>query len=206
MSQRDLPDELRAIPVSADSPDNRMPSIPEADMTDEQREAAAAFEAKRGRKLGGPFIPLLRSPPVLDAANHLGHYLRFESELPMELSELAIIITARKWTQNYEWFAHRKIAESAGLDPAIADAIAEGRRPAGMSDLQETVYEFCQEVHLNGQVTDPTYHRAKNAFGERGVIDLATICGYYSLLAMVMNVARTPLPEGVDGELKPFNR
>ncbi len=206
MATRDVPEELKMVPVSADSPDNRMPPIPDGDLTDEQRDAIAAFEAKRGRSPGGPFIPLLRSPVVMQAANKLGAYLRFESELPMELSEFAIIITARKWTQNYEWLAHRKIAESAGLPAAIADAVAEGRRPQDMTDAQDTVYDFCTELHGNGQVSDYTYARAKAAFGERGIIDLATICGYYSMLAMVMNVARTPLPQGAKGELVPFNR
>lgn len=204
MADTSMPDSLRAVPATADSPDNRMPAIPDGELTDAQREVMAEFEAKRGQKPGGPFVPLLRAPEVFRYANQMGHYLRFGTELPMTLSELAILITARRWTQNYEWMAHRKIAEQAGLSVAIIQAIKEGRRPAGMSDDEETVYEFCTEVHRNGEVSDVTYARAKAAFGERGVVDLAAICGHYSTLAVIMNVARTPGPAGEDLELEGF--
>jgi 4-carboxymuconolactone decarboxylase len=206
MARSEITDDMRVVPPSGTSPDDRMPRIPEDQLTDEQREAIEAFRAKRGQEPGGPFIPLTRSPAVLHAATHLGAYLRYESDLPTQMSELAIIITARRWSQNYEWLAHRKIAEKAGLPPAVADAIRDGRRPTDLNDDQQTVYDFCTEVHSNGQVSDETYALAKDRFGEKGVIDLATICGYYSLLAIVMNVARTPLPDGVEGELKPFNK
>ena len=206
MARSGLTDDMRVVPASGTSPDDRMPKIPEDQLTAEQRKAIEEFRAKRGQEPGGPFIPLTRSPAVLNAATHLGAYLRYESDLPMDISELAIIITARRWSQNYEWVAHRRIAEKAGLDPAVADAIRDGRRPEAMSAEQQVVHDFCTEVHGNGQVSDPTYAKAKAAFGEKGVIDLATICGYYSLLAIVMNVARTPLPDGVEGELKPFNK
>ena len=206
MSKTGITDDMRAVPKAGYSPDDRMPAIADDDLTPEQRGAVAAFREKRGQDPGGPFVPLMRSPAVLSAATHLGAYLRFESGLAMDLSELAIIITARRWSQNYEWGAHRKIAEQAGLAPDISEAVREGRRPDGMTDRQQTVYDFCTEVHSNGQVSDHTYDKAKAAFGEQGIIDLTTICGYYSLLAMVMNVARTPLPEGADAELTPFNK
>ena len=195
---------LRAVPATADSPDNRMPAIPPEQFTDEQKAAAAEFEALRGVKPGGPFVPLLRAPEVFRVANTMGNYLRFNTDLPMALSELAILITARRWTQNYEWMAHRKIAEEAGLAPAIGQAIREGRRPDGMSKDEETVYAFCTELHNNGEVCDVTYERTKQTFGERGVIDLAAICGHYSTLAMIMNVARTPEPVGAEPELEGF--
>jgi 4-carboxymuconolactone decarboxylase len=204
MAETPVPTNLRAVPEIADSPDNRMPAAPPDEWTEDQKAAAAEFEALRGVKPGGPFIPLLRAPEVFRFANRMGNYLRFNTELPMVLSELAILITARRWTQNYEWIAHRKIAEEAGLAPATCQAIKEGRRPAGMSDDEETVYEMCTELHRNGEVSDVTYARAKHAFGERGVIDLAAICGYYSTLAMIMNVARTPPPAGADPELEGF--
>lgn len=206
MSKAGVTDDMRAVPPAGYSPDDRMPVIADADMTLEQQAAVAAFREKRGQEPGGPFVPLMRSPTVLNAATNLGAYLRFESALAMDLSELAIIITARRWSQNYEWGAHRKIAEQAGLPAAIAEAIREGRRPDGMTNEQQIIYDFCTEVHSNGQVCDTTYDKAKAAFGEQSVIDITTICGYYSLLAMVMNVARTPLPDGAEAELKPFNK
>ena len=206
MSKAGITDDMRAVPAAGYSPDDRMPVIADGDLTVEQRAAVEAFREKRGQNPGGPFVPLMRSPAVLGAATHLGAYLRFESPLAMDLSELAIIITARRWSQNYEWGAHRKIAEQAGLSPNVAQAVREGRRPDGMTVEQQIIYDFCTEVHSNGQVCDVTYDKAKNAFGEQGVIDITTICGYYSLLAMVMNVARTPLPDGAEAELKPFNK
>ena len=204
MADDSVPDSLRAVPATADSPDNRMPAIPADQLTPEQKEVMDEFERLRGRAAGGPFVPLLRAPEVFRYANQMGHYLRFGTKLAMPLSEFAILITARRWTQNYEWMAHRKIAEQAGLSAAIIQAVKEGRRPSGMSDDEETVYEFCTEVHRNGEVSDVTYERAKHAFGERGVIDLAAICGHYSTLAIIMNVARTPGPAGEDPELEGF--
>lgn len=206
MSKAGITDDMRAVPPAGYSPDDRMPALADSVLTPEQRAAVEAFREKRGQEPGGPFIPLTRSPAVLNAATNLGAYLRFESALAMDLSELAIVITARRWSQNYEWGAHRKIAEQAGLKPAIAEAISEGRRPDSMTAEQQIIYDFCTEVHSNGQVCDTTYDRAKVAFGEQGIIDITTICGYYSLLAMVMNVARTPLPAGAEAELKPFNK
>lgn len=206
MARSGLTDDMRVVPPSGTSPDDRMPKLREDQLSDEQRAAIEEFRAKRGQEPGGPFVPLTRSPAVLKAATHLGAYLRYESDLPMDISELAIITTARRWSQNYEWGAHRKIAEKAGLPPAVADAIQDGRRPTDLNNDQQIAYDFCMEVHGNGQVSDVTYHKATACFGEKGVIDLATICGYYSLLAIVMNVARTPLPDGMEGELKPFNK
>jgi len=206
MSKTGITDDMRIVPPAGSSPDDRMPPLAESDMTPEQKAAVEAFREKRGQEPGGPFVPLTRSPAVLQAATHLGAYLRFESALSVELSELAIIITARRWSQNYEWGAHRAIAEKAGLSPDVAEAIREGRRPEIMTADQQIIYDFCTEVHANGQVSDATYGRAKGAFREQGVIDITTICGYYSLLAMVMNVARTPLPQGAEAELKPFNK
>ena len=206
MKEETLPEEMRIVPQSAPSPEDRMPPIAEADLSEAQRAAIAEFVETRGREPGGPFVPLLRSPEIMRAATHLGRHLRYETSLPMTLSELAIIVTARKWSQNYEWSAHRKIAEHAGLSREITEAVREGRRPEGMSADEATVYDFCQEVHVNGQVCDPTYARAKQAFGEQGVVELATLCGYYALLAIVLNVARTPLPAGAEPELVPFRR
>jgi 4-carboxymuconolactone decarboxylase len=206
MSKIGVTDDMRAVPPAGNSPDDRMPVIAEADMTPEQRAAVDVFREKRGQEPGGPFVPLTRSPAVLNAATNLGAYLRFESALAMDLSELAIIITARRWNQNFEWSLHRILAEKAGLSPDVSQAVRDGRRPESMTAEQQIVYDFCTEVHGNGQVCDVTYGKVKAKFGEQGVIDLTTICGYYTLLAMVMNVARTSLPVGAEAELKPFNK
>jgi len=116
------------------------------------------------------------------------------------------LITARQWGQNYEWQAHRPLAEKAGLKPEIAQAVADGRRPSGMAADEEIVFDFCSELHANKSVSDATYQRALEKFGEQGIIDLTAVNGYYSFNAMILNVARTALPANVKAELQPFPR
>jgi 4-carboxymuconolactone decarboxylase len=175
---------------------DRMPPIPAARLTPAQKAAVEEFRAARNAGVSGPFVPLLRSPEVMNRARAMGDYLRFKSVLPPRLSEFAILIAAREWTQQYEWDAHHTLALKAGLNPEIAKALAEGRRPERMAEDEEIVYNLCTELHRNHAVSDVTYQRAVAKFGEQGVIDVVGIQGYYTLLAMVMNTARTPLPAG----------
>ena len=177
----------------ADAQD-RMPPLSADALTDAQRAAVADFKAARGADLTGPFHAMLRSPEVLNRARAIGDYLRFKSALPPRLSEFVILLTARQWTQHYEWNLHYPIALRAGLLPDVGVAIAEGRRPPRMSDDEETLYDFCTELQRTHAVSDATYARALARFGEQGVIDTTAIVGYYSLLAMTLNVARTPAP------------
>jgi 4-carboxymuconolactone decarboxylase len=142
----------------------------------------------------------------MNRARALGDYLRFASVLPPRLSELAIIITARQWTQNYEWDVHAPLAAQAGVSPSVIAAIADGRRPDGMTGEEETLWTFCDELHRNRSVSDATYARTVQAFGEQGVIDILGISGYYTMLAMVLNTARTPVAQGHAPALRPFPR
>jgi len=185
---------------------DRMPPVPAEQLTDAQKQAIEEFKAARGTDISGPFVPLLRSPEVLTRARAMGDHLRFKSTLPPRLSEFVILITSRQWTQNYEWNAHEPLARRAGLKADIISALADGRRPAGMAEDEEILYTFCDELHRNRSVSDATYARAVGAFGEAGVIDAIGITGYYSMLAMVMNTARTPLPAGATPALKPLAR
>ena len=194
------------MPMSAAAQD-RMPAIPAEQMTDAQKKAIEEFRAARNTAgISGPFVPLLRSPEVMNRARAMGDYLRFKSVLPPRLSEFAILITARHWTQNYEWDAHYALALKGGLREEIARALAEGRRPERMAEDEEILYNFCTELHQNKSVSDETYARAVKAFGEQGVIDAIGISGYYTLLAMVLNTARTPVPAGRTPGLLPFPR
>jgi 4-carboxymuconolactone decarboxylase len=199
-----VPEHLMRLPKQGSSPDDRLPPMTPAQMTPGQKAAAEQFEKERGMPIGGPFVPLSRSPEVLKMATHIGKYLRTQSPVPTKLSELATLVTARRWSQNFEWFAHEGIAKHAGLPEAVIKAIAEGRHPEGMAEDEATVYAFCTETHRNGSVCDQTYARAKTLLGEQGVIDLVAICGYYTLLAFAMNIAKTPLPDGVKPGLTPF--
>ena len=206
MSQDNIAPELKIMPKVGTSPDDRMPALTADQYTPAQRATADEFRQRRGHDVDGPFLPLIRSPEIFKAADLLGRYLRFECAIPQRLKELAILITARRWTQQYEWFTHRQVAVHAGLPEQVADAIAEGRLPEALEGEDAAVYAFCTELHGNGQVSDPTYARIKDLYGEQGAIDLAAICGHYSLLAMILNMARTPLPDGVPPPLKPFPR
>src|SRR5262252_8556915 len=170
---------------------DRMPPIAAEHMTTDQKKAAEAFAAGRGYGVRGPFAVMLRSPEVMLRAKAMGDYLRFRNVLPKRVSEMVILLTAREWTQEFEWSHHYKYALEAGLSPAIIEAIADGRRPEAMADDEAAAYDFAGELQRRRSVCDATYARVLAAFGEPGVIDLIGIIGYYSLLAMVMNVART---------------
>ncbi len=185
---------------------DRLPPIPAERLTDAQKRAIEEFKAARSAEISGPFIAMLRSPEVMSRARAMGDYVRFRSSLPPRLSEFVILMTARAWTQQYEWNAHQPLALKAGLKPEVADAIAEGRRPAHMEEDEEILYSFCDELQRNHSVSDATYARAVAKFGEPGVIDTLGIAGYYTLLAMVLNTARTPLPGAAKPARAPFPR
>jgi 4-carboxymuconolactone decarboxylase len=192
---------LVASPLAAQ---DRMPPIPADKLTDAQKKAAEAFAEGRGYAVRGPFVPLIRSPEVMLRAKAMGDYLRFKSTLGPKLNEMVILITAREWTQQYEWNAHHGFALKAGLRPEIAAAIAEGNRPAGMAEDEEVAYDMATEILRQKRVSDPTYRRALAKFGEQGVIDLLGVVGYYNFLAIVLNATRTGLPEGVAEPLKRY--
>jgi len=196
---------LLGVSVPAIAQD-RLPPIPLDKMTEAQKEAAAEYKVHRGVEVNGPFIPLLRSPEVMIRTTAMGDYLRYKTALGAPLNELVILITARQWSQSYEWSVHQPIAIKAGVSPEIAQAIAEGRRPAGMSADQELVYDFCDELLHHQSVSDMTYARAVKRFREQGTIDMIGVMGYYSFLGMVLNVARTPLDAPGLPTLPPFVR
>ena len=174
------------------APRERMPQIAAERMTAEQKRAADDFKEGRGYPVLGPFAVMLRSPEVMLRAKAMGDYLRFRNVLPRRVSEMVILLTAREWTQQFEWSHHYKYAMEAGLGKQIVQAIAEGRRPQNMADDETAAYDFSIELHRNKGVSDATYARALELFGEQGIIDLTGLNGYYSFLAMMMNVARTP--------------
>jgi 4-carboxymuconolactone decarboxylase len=187
------------------SAQNRMLPIPADRMTEAQKKAAAEFEAARGT-LSGPWAVILRSPEMINRARSLSDYLRFNSSLPPRLSEFVILITAREWTQQYEWNAHHPLAVKGGLNPEIAKAVADGRRPEKMADDEAALYDFCIELNRHRSVSDATYARALAKFGEQGLVDAIGLSGWYTLVAMVLNTARTPLPADAAPALAPFPR
>jgi 4-carboxymuconolactone decarboxylase len=173
-------------------------------MTPAQKTMIENLLAGERRGTGGPFNVLLRSPEIGDLAQKLGAGVRFHSSLPPKLNELGIIVTARYWTAQFEWNAHKRAALAAGLDPAIVDAIAAGKRPAKMQPDEDAIYTFGTELLRTKQVSDATFQTAVKAVGERGVVDLISVMGYYQLVSMLLNVDRYPLGAGVQSELKPL--
>jgi 4-carboxymuconolactone decarboxylase len=173
---------------------DRLPTIPPAKYDEVQKKAAEEFLAARKVPVFGPFEPLMHSPEVMTVARQMGDYLRYKSAIGTTLSELVILVTSREWGQDYEWHVHAPIALKQGIKKEIVDAIAEGRRPASMSEEEEICYEFSTELHRNKRVSDMTYDRAVKRFGEKGVVDLAAINGYYTFLAMAMNTSRMRVP------------
>ena len=175
---------------------DRLPPIPAKQQSEGQREATAQFLADRNQDVFGPFVPLSRSPELMILASRMGQFLRYGCSLPREVSEFAILLQSRRWSQPYEWFVHAPDAKRAGLSDAIIDAIAQGRRPENLPEPLQAAYDFCTELNESHGVSDATYARTVVAFGEQGMMDLIGVNGYYAFIAMVLNVARTPLPPG----------
>ena len=166
------------------------------------RAKVANSGASKPGPLGGPFNVMLRSPGVGNIVQALGGGIRFKSSIPTKLNELAIMVTARYWTSQYEWYAHCRLALEAGLDPEIAKDVAESRRSPKMDADEAMIYDFSRELHETKGVSDANYKRVLDRFGERGVFDLIAVNGYYSLVSMILNVDKTPLPDGVPLPLK----
>ena len=180
----------------------RLPEIPAAQYDTDQKKAAEEFQAARKVPLSGPFQTMMYSPEVMSRARAMGDYLRFNSAIGNTLSELVILVTARAWSQGYEWAAHQPIALKAGISKEIVDAIAEGRRPTTMSDDEAIAYDFTMELQHNKGVSDATFAKAEKRFGKKGAVDIAGISGYYTFLAMQLNMARFPVP----GDAPPLPR
>jgi 4-carboxymuconolactone decarboxylase len=173
-------------------------------MTPAQKTMVQHILAGDRKNLGGPFNVLLRSPEMGDLAQAFGGQARFHSTLPPKLNELAIIVTARFWMVQFEWNAHSKAAAQAGVSADTIQAIATGKRPAQLAADETAVYNFATELLKTHAVSDATFAAAKNTVGERGVVDMIAVMGYYQMVAMLLNVDRYPMPAGVAPELKPL--
>jgi 4-carboxymuconolactone decarboxylase len=170
---------------------DRLPAIPQEELTAEQRVAVGELEASRRGGVIGPFIPALRSPELTRRLQRVGEYLRYDAALPPKLREMAILLTAPEWRQGFEWHVHAPIAAQAGLHADVIAAIAEGRTPSPMDQGESLVYDFFAQLNRDHAVSDTTYAAAVAELGEKGVVDLVGVIGYYTTLAMLMNVAQT---------------
>jgi 4-carboxymuconolactone decarboxylase len=165
-------------------------------LTAEQKTMVNDLLAGKRTSLDGPFNALLRSPEMGNLSQKLGEYLRFRTSVPRRLNEMAILLTARWWSAQFEWSAHKPLGLDAGLSAAVIDDIQAGRRPARMQPDETVVYDFCTELREHRRVSDSTFKAAVNTLGERGVIDLVALMGYYDSVSMVLDVDRYPVPEG----------
>jgi len=182
----------------------RFAPLAESEMSEAQRKVYRDIASGPRGGVRGPFNALLRSPELADRAQKLGEWVRFKSSLPERLKEFAILVTARYWSAQYEWHAHHAHALKAGLAPRLAAELALGKRPAGMKDEEAAVHDFCRELHEKKAVSDAAYAAVVKHFGERGAVDLIGVIGYYTLVSMVLNVERHPLPDGVTAPLAPL--
>jgi 4-carboxymuconolactone decarboxylase len=172
-------------------------------MTPAQREVAAEITAGPRGEVRGPFIALLHNPELAGKLQKLGEHLRWKGKLPPKLKELAVLVTARRWTCQHEWVMHSKLAVEGGLSREAVDAIAANLEPKNLSEEEKAVYTFCREVHATGRASDEVFISMKNRFGLDGVLELIALNGYYTLMAMVLNNAGLPLPGNVEPPLKP---
>lgn len=186
-------------------PPDRMPPLERANMTDAQKIASDALTAGPRGGVKGPFIPLLRSPELMDRLQKVGEYLRFNSSLEPRINEFLMCVVSREWTQQFEWAVHVPLALKAGVRQETLDSLSEGRRPAGMAEDEAIAHALCEELVRTKGVSDATYKRAVDKFGEAGIIDMFGLIGYFTTVSMVMNVAHTPPPEDAAvTALRPF--
>ncbi len=180
----------------------RLKDIPEAGMTPKQREVLAEIQASRGRAtLGGPFGVMLHAPDYGDLAQKLGAFCRYKTAVPPRLSEFTILVIGRMWRSQYEFWVHSPIAEKAGVPKTTIADLRAGRRPAKLNKDERAIYDFIEELHKTRRVSDKTYAKVHALFGDAGMVEFTGILGYYTLVAMSLNVFNVPLPAG---ETLPF--
>jgi 4-carboxymuconolactone decarboxylase len=192
------------LAASAAHAEERFRPLQPEEMTAEQKAVYDAIVSGPRKSAQGPFNAWLRSPDLAGRLQKVGEYVRFKTVLPHRLNEFAILITARHWTAQFEWYAHYPLALKEGMEPGVLADLAAGKRPRGMTKEEAVVYQFCTELHRRKHVTDKTFRAAVAAFGEQGVIDLIGVSGYYDVVSMTLNIAEVPLPPGEKPPLKPL--
>jgi 4-carboxymuconolactone decarboxylase len=183
--------------------ETRFPILSAEQMSSRQKEIAETIAGGPRGGIRGPFLALIHQPELANLVQQLGEYLRYGTQLPSSITEMVILIVARRWTCQYEWFAHARIARSAtDLPEHVIVAISKGETPDPMTDEQAEVHAFVKHTIAHGEPTGETYDRIAQRFGREGVLDLIALVGYYSMIAMVLNTSRIPLPEGTPVQLQ----
>ena len=185
-----------SLATPAASAEHRLAELRPGAMTPEQKAIYDAIASGPRKSAAGPFNAWLRSPVLADRLQKVGEYVRFQSSLPKRLNEFAILIAGRYWNAAFEWAYHYPLAIEAGVPAPVLADLAAGREPVGMSADEALVYRFSTELRRDKAVSDATYAAALTRFGERGVVDLIAVNGYYDIVCMTLNVAQVPTPAG----------
>lgn len=182
---------------------SRIPPLAEGDMTETQKRISQEIAGPRSGLTRGPFPVWLRSPELIERVNRLALYFKDERDLPARLRELAILMNARHTTSQYQWYTHLRHARRLGIDEGVIAAIAERRAPEFPRDDERVVYDFCAALLGPGEVDDDTYARALDLLGEKGVIELVTLVGFYALIAVAIKGFDVGVPHGEPLPLAP---
>jgi 4-carboxymuconolactone decarboxylase len=180
----------------------RFPRLTPEQMTETQRAVASEIAAGPRGEVRGPFVALLHNPELASRLQKLGEHLRWQGKLPPRLKELAVLVTARRWTCQHEWVMHSRLALEGGLSPGTVEAIAANREPRHLSEDERAVYTFCHELHASGRAGEEAFEAIEKRFGLDGALELIALNGYYTLMAMVLNTAGLPLPGEVEPPLR----
>src|ERR1700743_1548729 len=191
------------FPQAAASKEPRFPQLTMDQLSDAQKPLGEQVMKVSSVGRGGPYNPIMRSPVLGQRLFDLFHYLRWETSIPTRLNEFAIIIIARQWRSQVEWFAHAPLAEKAGLSPAIIAELKANKRPSGMAEDEAVVYDFVTELTVAKKVSDETFARAKAAFSDQQIVDLTAVAGNYVMVAMVLAMAEQSTPPGKEPPFKP---
>ena len=175
---------------------SRFPELSRDELSPEQQRVFDDIAGGPRGGVRGPFHVLLRSPALADAAQKLGQYVRYDCSIPQKLRELAILITAKHWSAQYEWFAHESHARKPGLPDDVIEAVRHGERPEFGDAAEEEIYDFCTELYENRRVSDGTYAKVEARFGNVGAVELAGLLGHYNLIAITLNVGEVSVPDG----------
>jgi 4-carboxymuconolactone decarboxylase len=179
----------------------RLKLLSPGEMNEHQKETYdESIASKRGRP-PEPMMAWLNSPEMARHATRLGAYLRYDTVFPAKLSEIAILVTARHWTSHYEWYAHKRLALVGGMDPRIIEDIRHHRAPHLDDPKAQAIYDVAKSLHETHVLPKPLYDHATKVLGERGLVEIIGLCGYYTLVSMTLNTYEFGLPDGEISDL-----
>jgi 4-carboxymuconolactone decarboxylase len=185
----------------------RFPILTPEEMSPRQKEVAAAIAGGPRGGIRGPFLALIHNPELANGIQQLGEHLRYGNSLSLAQIELIVLTVARHWSCQYEWFAHERIARTTtDLADGIIKALAQGQTPTNMTAEETTLHLLAKQSLTNGEPSDAVYEQAAKFFGRAGVLDALALTGYYSMMAMILNSSKIPLPEGTPIPLQPLKK